>query len=335
MKERPMNIRRNFHPALAEILENRAVPSHAGVKAAFVQPFSAQFQDARAAQRDFNTFAAAYNHDFRTILYAADSSGNINPSANRAAFDTQVDTDLNTLDTNLTKDVSNLSSASTLDSTIQDDIVGTGANSLQSLLDNLKTPTGVFTASQRQFVVGAHSAIASVDFEIIFAIHSATNTSPTPTPTPTPSPTLPPGLNDLGAINGSFLAFDRAYANDVRTILFAAASDGSVNPSANRAAFDTQVAKDLNTLNTNIANDLSNVSSNSTLLTEIQDVLVGTGSTSLQSRLAAISTPTGMLGFSRIIFSIESSFAIGSAQSQVLRDVIHFQPSNTTTTTMM
>jgi hypothetical protein len=331
LKERTMRPRHAFRPALSDRLEDRTVPSHAGVRAAIVSHFnsaSPQVQDARAAQQAFNTFSAAYTHDFRTILYGADSSGNINPAANRARFDAQVAIDLSTLNTSLAKAVSNLSSASMLTTTIQADLLGTDANSLQSLLKGLATPTGVFTSSQRQFIAGARSAINAVDNQVISLIRSAANTNPTPTPTP---PTTPPTVQDARAIQREFGTFVRSYFTDVRTILFQAGTDGSINPAANRASFDAQVATDLNTLSASITTTLGNVPSSGTLLTKVQDALVGAGSDSLKSRLAAIPTPTSRFGFSSVIFTVNSNVSIGFANGQVLRDVLTFQPPTTTT----
>ncbi len=63
------------------------------------------------------------------------------------------------------------------------------------------------------------------------------------------------------------------------------------NPSSNRAAFDTAIGTALTTLNSSIDAAISNLLTASTLSTQIQGELLGTGTTTLQGQLAAIPTP--------------------------------------------
>src|SRR5262249_43398310 len=92
-----------FRPALSDSsLEDRVVLSPGGASLA------AQVMAARLVQRDFVQFAQSYNQDVRTILLKADSSGQVDPAANRNAFNAQVQMDLATLDASVARDIANL-----------------------------------------------------------------------------------------------------------------------------------------------------------------------------------------------------------------------------------
>src|SRR5262249_50696407 len=148
-------------PALSDsALEDRVVLSQGGAA------LPAQVMDARLVQQDFVKFAQSYNQDVRTILLKADSSGHVDPSANRDAFTAQVQTDPATLGTSLARDTANLASPTNLATTVHNELVGSDANSLQSRLTTLATPSGSRGLSFRQFQAGSVFAIGSTDGQV-------------------------------------------------------------------------------------------------------------------------------------------------------------------------
>src|SRR5436305_1419384 len=108
--ECPMSQQRSFRASVVESLEERAVPSLFGLGGlgSGGRTASVQVQDARQVQQAFNAFASTFDREYRTVLYGANASGNINPSANRGTFDTDISAALNTLNGNATGAVSNL-----------------------------------------------------------------------------------------------------------------------------------------------------------------------------------------------------------------------------------
>jgi hypothetical protein len=96
-------------------------------------------------------------------------------------------------------------------------------------------------------------------------------------------------MADTQKVNTAFGTFEQTYLHDVQTVLLPA---GTKDPASNRAAFDTAVASALNTLNSAIGSAIKNLPSSSSLGATIQGELVGSGSSSLKSMLAALSTPT-------------------------------------------
>jgi putative membrane protein len=106
--------------------------------------------------------------------------------------------------------------------------------------------------------------------------------------------TLP--AKDAQAVAQAFQTFEQSYAKDVRTILFASGT----TPSANVAAFNTAVGTGtgtaastsaLGTLESSINSAIANLSTASTLTTQIDGEL-----TTLQTNLANISVPSSNTG---------------------------------------
>src|SRR5262249_54915839 len=156
------------------------------------------------------------------------------------------------------------------------------ANSLQSRLTALATPTAPPSMSFRQFQVGAAFALGSADRQIERQVLAARSTAPT---------LQDLAKQDVRQIQQAYVTFAQAYFKDVRTILLAKGSDGTVNLTANRPNFDAQVAKDLTTLSNSVGTILGNLPSDSSLVTSVQAAINGSDASSLQSKLAAIATP--------------------------------------------
>jgi hypothetical protein len=123
---------------------------------------------------------------------------------------------------------------------------------------------------------------------------------------------------DAQLVRQAFQQFDQTYLTDVRTILL---PSGTTDPSANRAAFDTAVGTALGDLNTAIDSAIGNLPNAATLEAEIEAELLGTASTSLQSELAAIPTPTAVTFSTTRSFVRSSQGDIGQVAATVTQQV--------------
>jgi hypothetical protein len=295
-----------YRPTAGETLENRTVPSGLGGLIGSVPA-----QDAQLVLKEFATFAQTYAKDVQTILLP---KGTTTPLANRAAFDTAVGTALGTLNTSIDSDISNLSTAATLDATIQAELLGSASTTLQSELAAISTPTGTSFRATGMFLGQSGADISKTAFTVANQVRTA------PAPAGTISAqTLQTILSSVGQAFGTF---NQAYNSAVKTILL---PTGTTNPSTNRAAFDTAVGTALTTLNTSVSSALSALPSSvaSSLSTTITaDLLTSAGGKDLQDRLAALKTPTNAMGFSVLAFRFESAANIGFAQSQVAQQIV-------------
>ncbi len=140
--------RRQFRPVFSEALEDRTVPSPFGIGGFFggIGGFfggrvaSVPAQDARQVAQAFATFQQTYSQDVRSILLPARTA---HPAANRPAFNAAVATALGTLNTSIDARIANLPTASSLDATIQGELLGSGTNTLQTLLGAIPTPRNI------------------------------------------------------------------------------------------------------------------------------------------------------------------------------------------------
>jgi hypothetical protein len=254
----------------------------------------------------FATFDKAYVADIKSILFATGTTA----ANQRPAFDQAVAALLTTLNSTIDSDVSNLPAQASLSSTIQPQITGGNATSLQSELAALVTPIGPGTASASAFQVKSQVQIAKAGV----VVESEVLTSPTGLIT---ASTL---LGDLGKVASAFSTFSHTDGSDVKTILLA-----TDTPSDNRPAFDAAIASALNTLNTSIDTTLSNLptSVSGPLETKIQNALtsVSSSSNSLEDQLGEISTPLSNGFVASLIFNVASKIKIASSGVTVAGDI--------------
>jgi hypothetical protein len=306
---------------VGEVLEDRTVPSPLGF-GGFFGHFGGLFgrgiasvpaQDARQVAQEFGTFQQTYSQDVRSILLPA---GTTSPASNRATFDAAVATALGTLNSSIDATIANLPTSSSLATTIQGELLGSGPNTLQALLAAIPTPSSISFRSFRVFNREAVLFINQVDGTVTNQVRTAQ--------APSGSISQTTIQQDLGQVQTAFQSFTQTYFGDVQTILL---PSGTTNPSANRSAFDQAVGTALTTLNSAVGSALSNLPSSltATLDTTVQNDLLSGGSSagnSLQAQLAGLQTPTSTQGFSNFVFRISSSLAISSAQSQVTHDIV-------------
>jgi hypothetical protein len=260
----------------------------------------------------FASFAKSYAADVKTILFA---SGTTNPSTNRPAFDTAVGTLLTSLNTTIAADVANLPTATSLKSTIQGQILGTTATSLQGALAEVASPTTNTRRAAFTFSFLAAIDIGQTAAQVTAEVRSA----------PAPSGTIPGStvFGDMNAIHAAFQTFGQTYSTDISTILN---PTGTTNPSANRSAFDSAIGSALATLQTNVNAAIANLPTSVTtsLATTIQsDLLTGTSTTgtSLQSILAALASPTTSKSSLRAFQAaalLDASIAEGKIEGSVI-----------------
>jgi len=128
-----------YRPAAAEALEDRAVPT-TGIA-------SLPSVDAQKVMDAFRAFETTYYQDVQTILMAP---GTTSPSANRAAFDSAISSAANNLNTSIDKTIATLPSASTLQSTIQNQVAG-ASQSMVTQLQAIPTPKEVASGALKAF----------------------------------------------------------------------------------------------------------------------------------------------------------------------------------------
>jgi hypothetical protein len=123
---------------------------------------------------------------------------------------------------------------------------------------------------------------------------------------------------DARQVAQAFATFQQTYNQDVRSMLL---PGGTTNPANNRTAFNTAVVSALGTLNASIDTTIANLPSSSNLAATIQGELLGSGSSTLQSQLAAIPTPgnVGFRGFRG--FVRQSAFSINQVEGTVTNQV--------------
>ncbi len=113
--------------------------------------------DVRSA---FGNFLNDYFQAVQGTLMAADATGQVNPAANRPAFDSKVNQAILSLETRISTTLTRYPATSGLGPQIQSALEGNGASSLKNQLANLETPSGSQAAVVRSFTLGSTQAIA-------------------------------------------------------------------------------------------------------------------------------------------------------------------------------
>jgi hypothetical protein len=119
-------------------------------------------QAIRDVQSAFSGFLTTYFTAVRDVLLAADASGTIDPSANRALFDNQVNKTLQALSDRLSRDLADTPAALALTARVQDAVMGEEPESLAAGLAILPTPAGPEAALVREFTLSSFRAITNV-----------------------------------------------------------------------------------------------------------------------------------------------------------------------------
>ena len=105
-------------------------------------------QDARQVAQAFGTFQQTYSQDVRSILLPARTD---QPGEQPAGVQCGGHLGLGTLNTSIDATIANLPASSSLATTIQGELLGSGTNTLQTLLGAIPTPSNIGFRSFRVF----------------------------------------------------------------------------------------------------------------------------------------------------------------------------------------
>jgi hypothetical protein len=319
--------RRTYRPQLGElVLEDRVVLSQASSQ---IMVLPTRFgNDGSVLGQIRNQYIRQFRVSYSTLATNLESAASAAlASGDTATLQTQVGLDLQALDQDLTAmlSLSPLAQKS-LTPTIQESIVGDGADSLKTLLNGLSSSiTGgssltdienqaiailnaslkqnvkrlVFFASDanpdRQQIAGAHRNAPALAL-----IHSSYETQ----------------------YKAAFTTFGQAYASAAQTMLNV--TDASQLP-ANRVIFDAAVDGLLGTLNSTLSsmNSISPAAKFS-LTPEVTSRLIGGDANSLESQLRSLPTPIDTSTASVQTFQAEATALINQAQTDILADLNTF-----------
>jgi hypothetical protein len=329
---------RAFRAVGFEPLEDRVVPTVLSSPVLFEPSFAipAQVQNLQSVRVAFDTFMTQYVQAFDRVLLAPAPDGSVNPAANRAAFDQRVDQDLIQLDNAIVSAIStsNLPNSQALIAQVQSAIVGDSAQSLQSRLAALPTPP-TSPGTQATTVLAATQNLS----QIIRTVESLFPSTPRATNVPSGmelitkplSTTRTPETTQSSAsvllthkVRQAYTSFLQSYFHAVQDVLLAPGADGTINPVANRAAFDARVNTSLNSLNGAISSAFGKTPQASPVVAKVQQVLVGPGANSLEAQLKALPSPASAQGQPLTLFGLDSTRAIGSSLALMMGDVAAF-----------
>lgn len=326
---------KSFRPLAIDNLEDRTVPSGFGFgqagggfiglgndggfgRFAGLMIASIPAEDVRLVAYAFQAFQQSYRNDVQSILLSSTGT----PASNRAAFDTQVTTDLTTLNSSIDTAIANLPDVAALEALIEGELLkptpstdSPTTTTLQTELANVKTRVSTNWWATRNF---AWQSLSLINQSISQVTQQArTSTPPTGTITSTTTQTL------VKAVKTAFQTFTQGYANAVST----------TPPSTGRPAFNTAVSTLVTILNQNIQSAVTaaklpsaTTGALSTLTTKLANDLV-TPSTNangagLQEHLAALTTPAAPTGWSPWVFDFQSFGTIRSTRRQVIYDIL-------------
>src|SRR5262245_8927899 len=103
---------------------------------------------------------------------------------------------------------------------------------------------------------------------------------------------LPVEVRNNGEISQAFTVFVQDYERAVVTVLLAPDPDGTINPAANRDAFDAQVTAAVQELSSSIASTLTDQGDSQDEIDNLRQALLGNNSSSLLSQLEALTIVT-------------------------------------------
>lgn len=163
---------KTFRPSVSDHLETRVVPSQAAV-AAVVAPSEGADDDHSSeydtVRQEFGSFLRGYFRAVSTVLLDRDpTSGRVDPSAHRAAFDDAIGQALEDLASHLQSAESPAADNALLG--LREALVGGGGASLRDRLAALPTPTGEQDSTPRMFTQESINVIAETLSEVSDAL---------------------------------------------------------------------------------------------------------------------------------------------------------------------
>ncbi|SIO62536.1 hypothetical protein SAMN05444166_7075 [Singulisphaera sp. GP187] len=134
---------------------------------------------------------------------------------------------------------------------------------------------------------------------------------------------LPPQLQNGGQAQEAFDAFRQRYAQAIQTVLLGPGPNGSIDPEANREAFDAVVKQALTSLTSQLVQSLGNVSLNSPEVAQVVDAILGDGPDSLENQLLGLSTATIVQDAAAGTLTGDTLHTIVQAATQVTQSVVN------------
>ena len=349
-----------FRPQVSEILESRAVPSLAGVTLAtgihgisvtLPQQVSLSNPQVQAAVTSFDQ---SYIEAVDTLLASNETSGLVPTPSSRATFVSTIEESLETLAEQI------VASLGTTATTTGSTSTTTGSTSTTTTTGSTTTGSTTTTAAKQVVtaIVGGGStslesqilalSIEQLESQVATTTTTTTSTNQGVVPTvvstaeqvrtksvvPELASVESSSLTDLGSSTGSsassqasdavrsaFGGFLNDYFKAVRGTLLAAGSNGQVNPSSNRAAFNVQVDQSIHSLDLALTASLARFPATSGLGPQIQSALEGNGASSLKTQLASLATPEAAQGTIVREFTLASTRVIAQVLATVSGDV--------------
>jgi len=334
-----MRTHRPWKPTGFEPLEDRVVPAQAVVPPLFDVSFviPAEIQQLQPVKLAFNSFIADYTRAVQQILLAPGSDGSINPVANRQAFNEAVTIALTRLDNSVISAVASTNPANSqqLAAEIQQAILGEDPQSLASRLAALPNPPATPGTQPGPLVLGAVQEVEQSVRVVLNDLQQGSRLIQVPTGNENAMPKMT-GAPDLVTfpttssvqvtrqVRQAYSAFLHSYFQSMQEVLFAPGPDGTVNPAANRAAFNERVNTSLQSLQNSISGAVGNLPSSGVLTGQVRQAILGSDPNSLQARLSALPTPLQAQGSALRVFGFNSTRAIGSSLALLMGDVAAF-----------
>ena len=319
-----MRMRREFRPQVSEWLEGRVVPSTAAatvpppapaIVLGQAVPLPSAATSNAGVQAAFDTFIQGYRQAVATVLFSAGPGGAVDPAANRASFDAVVQQGLITLADQVVAALGNLASDPAVVAQVRAAILGDSPDSLASQLQSLPTatiaqdfadgavPDAVLQAARQALALATGQALATGRALVAQGGAATAQAEAVSTGKDAATASSPQVLPEVRAAFGSFLT---AYYRAVRDVLLAAGPEGTVNPAANRAAFDARVDAALQDLVDRVAATLAGDPATSALAGGVSESFLGDDPASLAKRLKAVPTPAGSGATALRAFTLES-----------------------------
>jgi hypothetical protein len=314
---------RAFRPRISDhILEDRVVlslgTSGGQLLVTVVQsvPDLAFVQGNPAVQAATTAFATQYDATVRTVLFAPGPDGTINPVANLAAFEAQVNAELQTLAKSLSAALASSTQTSSLVPAVQQAILGSGAGSLQSQLAAFAASVSGAANAVPVFIESSSQAVQEASNRVVVVAQLGGRPLVAQGGSATGSD-APGGLR-LSALNQAsprikhaFDMFTQTYFSAMKNLLLAGG-----DAQANQVAFQAQVGAALDQLDANIARILNDLHEGPAQAAQVHQALIGNEAQSLKNRLAALPTPAPGTGTSMPILQELSSQLIANSLLQ-------------------
>ena len=328
-----------FRPWLAEILEDRAVPSVAGVTLPTGLPgisvtVPAQVPvDSPQVQAAIAAFDASYIRAVDALLTTPGPDGLVVPSNNQPAFLKAVEQSLATLAEQLVLSLDAGSTSTTGGATgmaasqVYSAILG-GPNSLEAELLSLSAASAQLQVPNTSATNGtsATTPVANVvttaeQVRTTLRVPVAESTGGSSSVATGPvSSSL--GSPAVGEVRSAFNNFLNDYFKAVQGVLLTPTGGaGAANPQARRAAFDAEVGQALRALESRISATLVRDQATSGLAPRVLAVVGGDGPSSLKGRLANLATPEAAQASIVRAFTLGSTRAIARALAQITGDL--------------